>query len=246
MAMAWRRRLVPLATVRSSMLGIVAVNARETMSRWLGAILLATFTAWAASGPAAAQINDLGALDRQFRELYGQGKYADAATVGERVLQLTEQAQGPNGAATAAALNNLGLVHQAQGRYEEVLKAYGRALAIYETALGAEHPDVGRTLNDIAIVYQAQGRYDEAFQAHGRALAIRQTALGAEHPTWRKRSTTLPSSTGPKAATRRRSRPTAGRWRSMRRCIGSSARFSPPQRGWAQCLIASTAPAISA
>jgi hypothetical protein len=44
---------------------------------------------------------------QQSRSLCSQGKYADATTVGERVLKLTEQAQGPNDPATAVALNNL-------------------------------------------------------------------------------------------------------------------------------------------
>jgi hypothetical protein len=55
-----------------------------------GVTLLATITAFAAS--AAGQVNDLGALDQQFRALYSQGKYAEAATVAERVPKITEQA----------------------------------------------------------------------------------------------------------------------------------------------------------
>jgi tetratricopeptide (TPR) repeat protein/CHAT domain-containing protein len=152
------------------------------MSRWLGAILLATFTALAASGPAAAQANDLAALDQQFRTLYSQGKYADAAAVGEYVLKITEQAQGPNDPATAAALNNLAVVYSIQGRHEEALKAYGRALEIRETALGPRHPEVASTLNNLSVVYRSQGRYEEALKANGRALAILEKALGSEHP----------------------------------------------------------------
>src|SRR5262245_51096918 len=95
----------------------------------------------AASGPAAAQADDLDALNRQFKALYSQGQYADAAIVGERVLRITEQAQGPNSPATATVLNNLAIVYDSQGRDEEALAAYGRALAIKEKVLGPEHPD---------------------------------------------------------------------------------------------------------
>src|SRR5262252_8205613 len=68
--------------------------------------------------PAEAQTDDLGALDRQFRALYSQGKYAEAASIGERVLKITEQGRGPDDLGTAAALNNIALVYGIQGRYE--------------------------------------------------------------------------------------------------------------------------------
>src|SRR5262245_58560760 len=142
------------------------------MSRWLGAILLAVFTTLAASEPAAAQADDLGALDQQFRALYSQGKYAEAAKIGERVLKFTERAHGPNAPATAAALDNLAGGDWNQGRYEEALKAYGQALAIREKALGSEDPAVAQTLNNLAVVYDTQGLYEEALKTYGRALAI--------------------------------------------------------------------------
>jgi tetratricopeptide (TPR) repeat protein/CHAT domain-containing protein len=149
------------------------------MSRWIRAILLVTFTVFAASSPVAAQANDLDALYQQFSALYSQGKYADAAKVGERVLQITEQAEGPNSRNTAGAINNLGAVYQAQSRHEEALKAYSRALAIHEKAQGPEHPDVAATLNNLAVVYLSQGRHEEALKACGRALAIFEKA---QHP----------------------------------------------------------------
>jgi CHAT domain-containing protein/tetratricopeptide (TPR) repeat protein len=151
------------------------------MTRWLGAILLATFAALATSGPAAAQTDDPAALEQQFRALYSQGKYVDAATVAERLLKIVERAQGANSPATATALNYLAAVYQIQNRYEEALKAYGRALAIFERTLGPEHPDVAATLNNLALVYKDQGRYEEALKAYVRALTIGETALGPEH-----------------------------------------------------------------
>jgi tetratricopeptide (TPR) repeat protein len=108
------------------------------MGRWLRGMLLAMIISFAASGPAAAQVDDLGAFDQQFRALYSQGKYAEAATFGERLIKITEQAHGSNTPATAAALNNLAMMYQALGRYEEAFKACDWALAIHEPALGPE------------------------------------------------------------------------------------------------------------
>jgi len=135
----------------------------------------------AASGPAAAQADDLGVLDRQFRALYSKGNYADAATVGERVLKLTEQAQGPNSPATAAALNNLALAYWNQGRYKEALKAYGRALAIDEKAYGPDHPDMAVNLNNLAVLHLAQRDWTRAMDAWQRSTQIleHRTTLGA-------------------------------------------------------------------
>src|SRR5262249_7048275 len=91
---------------------IAKVIEREGMSKWLGAMLLTMMIAL------AAQADDLGALDQRFRTLYSQGKYSEAATVGEHVLKITEQTRGPSDVAAASALHNLATVYHAQGRYE--------------------------------------------------------------------------------------------------------------------------------
>jgi CHAT domain-containing protein/Tfp pilus assembly protein PilF len=151
------------------------------MGKWLGTVALVVMMMFAASGPAAPQADDLGALDRQFEGLYRQGRYAESAAVGEHVLKLTEQTRGPNHPATAAVLNNLANVYSRQGRTEEALKTYERALTIEEKVVGPDHPDVAGTLNNLGLVYQAQGRYEEALRAYDRALAITEKALGSEH-----------------------------------------------------------------
>src|SRR5262245_37087718 len=101
------------------------------MNRWLGALLLAVIIALVASGSSAAQADDLSARDRQFQALHCQGKYPEAATVGERVLKIREEALGPEHAG--------GGTYDDQGRYEEAPKAYSRALAIEDKALGSAH-----------------------------------------------------------------------------------------------------------
>ena len=126
--------------------------------------------------------NALVALNAQVRELYEQGKYAEAEPLLKRLLSIAEKALGPEHPTVATALDNLAEPYRAQGRYTEAEPLYKRSLSIREKALGPDHLDVATSLNNLAMLYQFQGRYAEAEPLYKRSLSIREKALGPDHP----------------------------------------------------------------
>ena len=106
--------------------------------------------------------------------LANQGHQDEAVSKLQRVLDIREEALGPDHPDVALTLHNLGFIYNAQGRYTEAKPLLQRALIIRETALGPQHLEVALTLNSLAFTYGVQSRYEEAEPLYERALAIRE------------------------------------------------------------------------
>jgi tetratricopeptide (TPR) repeat protein len=100
--------------------------------------------------------NDIASLNRQIFQLYGQSKYAEAASLAREALSLTEQMLGKEHPDTLTSVNNLALLYQAEGRLAEAEPLYKRALEASERVLGKKHPDTLTSVNNLALLYQAQ------------------------------------------------------------------------------------------
>ncbi|WP_295559747.1 tetratricopeptide repeat protein [uncultured Hyphomicrobium sp.] len=132
--------------------------------------------------PAAAQdTNSIDALNAEAARLSGQGKYAEAAPISERLLALREAKLGPSHPEVATSLNDLATIYRALARYADAEAMYKRSLAMRETALGREHLHVAISLNNLGSLYRLQGRYADAEPLYKRSLAIREAALGPNH-----------------------------------------------------------------
>jgi CHAT domain-containing protein/tetratricopeptide (TPR) repeat protein len=137
------------------------------------------------SGPMAARAQDASevqALNRQNVQLHGQGKYAEAAATGEKVLALAERTLGKDHPDTLASINNLGAAYNALGRHAEAEPLYRRALAGRERVLGKEHPDTLASVNNLAALYFSKGRYGDAVPLLKHVVEVSERALGPEHP----------------------------------------------------------------
>jgi CHAT domain-containing protein/Tfp pilus assembly protein PilF len=121
-------------------------------------------------------------LHTEFRRLYSASRYDDALPVLERVLELRENALGPEHPMVAATLHNLASIYRNKGDYAKAESLHHRSRKIWEKSLGPEDPNVARSLNNLGIVYQRKGDYAKAEQSYRRALAINEKALGPEHP----------------------------------------------------------------
>jgi Flp pilus assembly protein TadD len=86
----------------------------------------------------AQTANDLHALNQQVVQLYGQGKYAEAAAVAREALSLTERVLGKEHPGTLTSVNNLAALYKAQGRLAEAEPLFKRALEARERVLGKE------------------------------------------------------------------------------------------------------------
>jgi len=140
----------------------------------------------------------LAVLNQKVMELYRAGKYARAALVAQKALQVAEQHFGPDHPAVASGLNNLAYIYNTQGDYANAEPLYNRfykrwlaikaeplfkrSLAIWEKALGPDHPDVATSLNNLATLYYQQGDYAKAEPLFKRSLAILEKALGPDNP----------------------------------------------------------------
>jgi len=121
-------------------------------------------------------------LEQQVDQLFAVGKYAEAATAGERALAMMEKLLPPDHPDIGTALSNLSAVLWAQGAFERAESLARRALAIREKALGPEHREVANSLNNLGQLYESMGAYGRAEPLFRRALAIREKVLGPRHP----------------------------------------------------------------
>ena len=120
-------------------------------------------------------------LSEQMIRLREQGKYEEAARVGERAVSIGEQAFGPDHPDFASDLHNLALVYKDLGNYVRALSLAQQAVGIMEKARGPDHPDTAHALTNLANVYDSLGDYSRALSLHQRALAIREKNFGSEH-----------------------------------------------------------------
>jgi CHAT domain-containing protein/tetratricopeptide (TPR) repeat protein len=132
--------------------------------------------------PACAQGGpDIAALNRQVRQLYDGGKFAEATPLAEQALAQAEAALGKDDPETLTAVKNLAEIYDDQGRHDAAEPLFTRALEGRERVLGAEHPDTLVSVNNLAVFYQSRGRTDDAEPLFKRALAARERVLGADH-----------------------------------------------------------------
>jgi signal transduction histidine kinase len=89
-------------------------------------------------------------------------KYGLRALVLARKMELPQQ--------EAAALNNIGVTHEAQGNYNEALEYELQALAIRKKI--GDQALVAKTLNDIGIIYDEKGDYQKSLEYYFQARRI--------------------------------------------------------------------------
>jgi esterase/lipase superfamily enzyme/Flp pilus assembly protein TadD len=128
--------------------------------------------------PPLSPENDIAALSRRLGDLYGDGRYVEAAAVADRYVAAAARVAGDNSSAYAAAVSWKAMVERAQGRYAEAEPLVRRALSIDENLLGPDHLNVAAHLDNLAQLYQEQGRYAEAEPLYARALAIAEKQPG--------------------------------------------------------------------
>ena len=93
---------------------------RARLGRLAANVLMVAMLVLAAPTGAAAQgAADVDALNKQVVQLYGQGKYKEAAAIAEKALALAERVLGHEHPDTLQSVNNLAVLYQAQGRYGE-------------------------------------------------------------------------------------------------------------------------------
>ncbi len=163
--MAFRTRAIASKTV------VITVLA-------LGALVQDAASVSAQSG----QPDKIVLLYRQVGQLTHDGKYAEAAALGERVLAEAERRFGPDSPIAAMALGSLGYAYLRDGKLAAAEPVMKRCLALHEKVDGPEHPNVAQALSDLGMLYDEEGRYAEAEPLLQRSVAIRVKQFGDERP----------------------------------------------------------------
>jgi tetratricopeptide (TPR) repeat protein len=126
--------------------------------------------------PALAS-DDLDDLTRQFNQLYREGRFQEAARVGERALSVAEKSYGPEHLKVAEVLDALGVTYNSLKDYKKALSYIERALAIYKRTPGEQSKETVHALNTLAMNYDAQEKFVEAQDTYEKALAIAEKVL---------------------------------------------------------------------
>lgn len=121
----------------------------------------------------------------------GLGRYREAATLYEKVLQLKEEYTVASLRFKAATTSNLALVYKELGEYEEAADLLEQALQIDLKNLEPGHPDLAIRKSSLASVYQVLNRHEEAITLSKQALKADLFNFGENHPNVARRRSTL-------------------------------------------------------
>lgn len=167
--------------LQAAMKGVLG-KVHENIGRPATAIELYTQAAALEQRPDVARpLRRAALLSRLAVTLSNSARPAQAEAPAREALALAE-AEGDE-AATADALNTLGVVLQALARYDEAQAALERSLALRLRLHGERSDTVAAVLHNQALVQRGRGRPAEAEQLLRRALAVKQAVLPPTHPS---------------------------------------------------------------
>ena len=109
------------------------------------------------------------------------GRFAEAQSILQRVLDGRLKCYGEDSAATAETLNNLAATYYKQNNLEKTADLLRRSLQITENKSG-ESLDTADTAGNLGRVFQKLKKYDEAEKSFVRSLKIRNANLPPGHP----------------------------------------------------------------
>ncbi len=148
------------------------------MYAFMAAMLLAAFDPGGARAQGASEIK---ALNSQVLELHRQGKYAEAATIAQKALSLSERSLGKDHPETLTIVNNLAALYNALGRDRDAEPFYRRAVEGRQRVLGKEHVDTLTSINNLAGWYYGRGRYTDAEPLFRLVMETSERTLGKDH-----------------------------------------------------------------
>ncbi|MBV8856806.1 MAG: TonB family protein [Acidobacteria bacterium] len=154
---------------------------RATAAAFIALLFLNSFAGAQTQAPAGSEeLQEAARLDAEVVNLFGRGKYDEAAPLAERVLEIRLKAFGPAHPGVADAQYNLGMVRIGQGKFAEAEAVLRQALAVYEQAPPAADPARAKVLAGLALARVRQGHEDEALKLSAAALAAAEQAFGVE------------------------------------------------------------------
>ena len=116
--------------------------------------------------------------------LYQQGKFAEAAKIGERIVRIKKAVLGEQHPDYAISLNNLAAMIERTGDLNRAEPLYVQALEIQKSVLGEHHPGYAVSLNNLAALLEKMGEYTRVEPLHQQAIEIIGSVQGDQHPSY--------------------------------------------------------------
>jgi tetratricopeptide (TPR) repeat protein len=95
---------------------------------------------------------DMEMMEFLIGELTEQGRYTEAAEVGQRLLEKSTSVLGPEHELTIKTLKNIGQVYMMQGDSHLAISVLLRALELSERLFGSEHSTTSRIQDDLTKI----------------------------------------------------------------------------------------------
>ncbi len=111
----------------------------------------------------------------EVEKLRQAGKYDQALSLAQQVLDKVEKVFGSEHILVAGSLDTLAQLHKDKGHYAKAEPLFMRALAIYEK-VDPNHPDIIFPLNNLGMLFYYKGEYSQAESLIARVLAISEKA----------------------------------------------------------------------
>jgi tetratricopeptide (TPR) repeat protein len=114
---------------------------------------------------------------------FGDGRFNDAATLIEQVLQAAEKTLGDRHSMTLDIMNELGTIRNFQGRFPEAEDLFQKAIKGRIELLGAKHQDTLCSIDNLGQVYWSCFEFDKAKNQHLEAIAGMEShpQMGSDH-----------------------------------------------------------------
>ena len=118
------------------------------------------------------------------RGLIQQGKYADAESAAQALLEQVREEHGTESAEAATVMDVLVESRWRGGKAQdpETRELAEQVIALKEQVLGPEHLDVSESLTNLGVIGFFLGDFETAGAAWERALTLRESTLGPDDP----------------------------------------------------------------
>ena len=136
------------------------------------------------SGDQRRQLEQADARLVEARKRSDEGKYREAITLAQQVLDTRRAILGETHLGTGDACSWLGVLCYRAGDYARAEPLYRQAMEITKKVLGEEHPNYATNLNNLGLLYHEQGDDARAEPLYRQALQIRKKVLGEEDPDY--------------------------------------------------------------
>lgn len=123
-------------------------------------------------------------MDSLVEVTFGQGQYAEALEVQEKILRLVLDSDKENTQIHTEALNNMAVINQYIGDYILAEKYYLQVIEIRSKILAPNDPEIALAYSNVAVLYQLIAEYDKALSYNMKALKIREEKLGKDDPNY--------------------------------------------------------------